>query len=176
MTTTPINASSFPGNNPSNVNIRNFIQQYHDSNVQDHDLALATRWTYHFDGADLQYLGGFQQFYYNLGVSGNGYDARVNSYQVATATGPLTIFPGSEHTSFIENEGYFSNELSLASTTPGPLQWIGGLYWYHEKYDQPVDLGCQPFQPRRCAPPISLISPGFAARTRTCAGSIWTPI
>jgi len=162
VTTTPINASSFPGNNPSNVNIRNFIQQYHDSNVQDHDLALATRWTYHFDGADLQYLGGFQQFYYNLGVSGNGYDAGVNSYQVATATGPLTIFPGGEHTSFIENEGYFSNELSLASTTPGPIQWIGGLYWYHEKYDQPVDLGCQPFQPQMRTP-ISLISPGFAA-------------
>ncbi len=162
VTTTPINASSFPGNNPSNVNIRNFIQQYHDSNVQDHDLALATRWTYHFDGADLQYLGGFQQFYYNLGVSGNGYDAGVNSYQLATATGPLTIFPGGEHTSFIENEGYFSNELSLASTTPGPIQWIGGLYWYHEKYDQPVDLGCQPFQPQMRTP-ISLISPGFAA-------------
>jgi iron complex outermembrane recepter protein len=162
VTTTKVNAASFPGNNPSNGNIREFIQQFHDSNVQDHDLALATRWTYHFDGADLQYLGGFQQFYYNLGVSGTGYDAGVNSYQVATAAGPLTIFPGGEHTSFIENEGYFSNELSLASTTPGPLQWIGGLYWYHEKYDQPVDLGCYPFQPQMRTP-ISLISPGFAA-------------
>ena len=162
VTTTKVNASSFPGNNPSNGNIREFIQQFHDSNVQDHDIALATRWTYHFDGADLQYLGGFQQFYYNLGVSGTGFDAGVNSYQVATAAGPLTIFPGGEHTSFIENEGYFSNELSLASTTPGPLQWIGGLYWYHEKYDQPVDLGCYPFQPQ-LRTPISLISPGFAA-------------
>ncbi len=155
VTTTPVNASSFPGNNPSNTNIRNFIQQFHDSNTQDHDLALATRWTYHFDGADLQYLGGFQQFYYNLGVSGTGADAGVNSYQVVTAGGPLTIFPGGEHTHFIENEGYFSNELSLSSTTPGPIQWIGGLYWYHEKYDQPVELGCYPFQPQ-LRTPISL--------------------
>ena len=160
--TTKVNASSFPGNNPSNVNIRDFIQQFHDSNVQDHDLALATRWTYHFDGADLQYLGGFQQFYYNLNVSGTGADAGVNSYQVLAGGAPLTIFPGGEHTSFIENEGYFSNELSLTSTTPGPIQWIGGLYWYHEKYDQPVDLGCYPFQPQMRTP-ISLISPGFAA-------------
>ena len=160
--TTPVNAASFPGNNPSNGNIHNFIQQFHDSNVQDHDLALATRWTYHFDGADLQYLGGFQQFYYNLGVSGAGADAGVNSYQVIAGGRPLTIFPGGEHTSFIENEGYFSNELSLASTTPGPIQWIGGLYWYHEKYDQPVDLGCYPFQPQMRTP-ISLISPGLAA-------------
>lgn len=155
VVTTPVNAASFPGNNPSNGNIHDFIQQFHDSNTQDHDLALATRWTYHFDGADLQYLGGFQQFYYNLGVSGAGYDAGVNSYQVVTAGGPLTIFPGGEHTHFIENEQYFSNELNLASTTPGPVQWIGGLYWYHEKYDQPVELGCYPFQPQMRTP-ISL--------------------
>ena len=81
---------------------------------------------------------------------------------MATAAGPLTIFPGGEHTSFIENEGYFSNELSLASTTPGPIQWIGGLYWYHEKYDQPVDLGCYPFQPQMRTP-ISLLTGGMAA-------------
>jgi iron complex outermembrane receptor protein len=155
VVTSKVAASSFPGNNPSNVNIRDFIQQYTDSNNQGHDLALATRWTYHFNGADLQYLGGFQQFYYNLGVSGTGSDAGVNSYQVLTATGPLTIFPGGEHTHFIENEGYFSNELSLSSTTPGPVQWIAGAYWYHEKYDQPVELGCYPFQPQM-AHPINL--------------------
>ena len=167
-------ASAFPGNNPSNVNIRDFIQQYTNSNNQGHDLALATRWTYHFNGADLQYLGGFQQFYYNLGVSGTGSDAGVNSYQVIAGGAPLTIFPGGEHTHFIENEGYFSNELSLSSTTPGPVQWIAGAYWYHEKYDQPVELGCYPFQPQMRTP-ISLISPGFAAvNKQMCAVNLDT--
>ncbi|HZC16950.1 MAG TPA: TonB-dependent receptor plug domain-containing protein, partial [Caulobacteraceae bacterium] len=140
VTTAAVNASQFPGNNPSNTNIRDFIQQFHDSNRQTRDIAIATRWTYHFDGADLQYLGGYQQFYYDLQVSGTGADAGVNSYQLQgpAGFGNLTIFPGGEHTSFVENEQYFSNELSLASTKPGPIQWITGLYSYYEHYDQPV--------------------------------------
>jgi iron complex outermembrane receptor protein len=169
VTTTAVNASQFPGNNPSNANIRDFIQQYHDSNRQTRDIAFATRWTYHFADADLQYLGGYQQFYYDLGVSGNGYDAGVNSYQLAgpPGLGNLTIYPGGEHTRFIENEQYFSHELSLASTTPGPVQWIGGLYWYHEHYDQPVDLGCYPFQ-TQLTTPLSLLGTPAALNPHSC--------
>jgi iron complex outermembrane receptor protein len=55
-----------------------------------------------------------------------------------TCTSPLTILPQGTHTYFIENESFYSHELNVTSTSNGPLQWIGGLYWYHENYDQPV--------------------------------------
>src|SRR5208337_1308198 len=41
---------------------------------------------------------------------------------------------------FNEYEQFFSNELNIASTGQGPLQWIGGLYQYHEKYTQPINV------------------------------------
>jgi iron complex outermembrane recepter protein len=159
-------ANLFPGNNPSNSNIRDFIQQFTDENRQTHDIALATIWTYHLPAADLKYTGGFQKFYYDLDV-GTGMDAGVQSYQLegfapSGPFGPLTIFPGQNHTSFIENEEYSSNELSLSSTTPGPFQWIAGLYWYHEHYAQPVDIGCLPEQAQLHNPDsiIALITKG----------------
>jgi iron complex outermembrane receptor protein len=52
----------------------------------------------------------------------------------------LTVQNAGAHTYFIENESFYSHELNLASTGNGPVQWIGGLYWYHENYDQPVGL------------------------------------
>jgi iron complex outermembrane receptor protein len=146
VVTDRVNGSQFPGNNPSNTSIRDFIQQYVDQNRQNRDLAFATNWTYHFPGADLKYTGGYQQFYYDLG-EGTGADAGVSSYQVEgpPGAGNLTIYP-TQHITFVEDEQYFSNELSLASTTPGPVQWITGAYWYHEHYKQPVSAGCEPGQ------------------------------
>ena len=174
VVTDAVNASMFPGNNPANVKLHNFIQQYQDSNRQTRDIALATRWTYHFPSMDLQYLGGYQQFYYDLGVSDNGFDAGVKSYQLAGlpapvanvacpgfqafCEAPLTIFPGQEHLTFVEDEQYYSNELTLTSTAPGPLQWIAGAYWYHEHYSQPVHALCLPQQPQLLHP-VALVGP-----------------
>jgi iron complex outermembrane receptor protein len=149
-------ASAFPGNNPANVNLRDFIQQYDDQNRQTRDIAFATNWTYHFPGADLKYNGGYQQYYYDLDF-GTGLDGGVSQYQVAgpVGLGNLTINPSS-HTSFVEDEQYFSNELNLSSTTPGPVQWITGAYWYHEHYNQPVSAGCVPGQTQLQTPDSGL--------------------
>jgi len=157
-------ASQFPGNDPTNVNLHNFIETSNQRNTQNNDIALAVHLTYHFPGADLQYLGGYQSFFYHLDF-GPGVDSGVLQYQVqgapnalaaAPCTGvgiplavceaPLTINPAGNHTDFIEDEQYFSHELNLVSTSQGPLQWIAGVYWYHEHFNQPVGLGCQPSQ------------------------------
>jgi iron complex outermembrane recepter protein len=178
VVTDKVVASSFPGNNPSNSNIRNFIETSNQSNNQQNDIAFATHLTYHFPDADLTYIGGYQQFYYDLDF-GPGIDAGVTQYQVAGAASPvaalpctsqgiplavceapLTINPAGNHTSFIENEQYFSHELTLSSTTPGPLQWITGLYWYHQHFDQPVGLGCEPFQTQLANPVGAAANPG----------------
>jgi iron complex outermembrane receptor protein len=170
--TTRINASQFPGNNPSTADLHKFIETSDQQNRQTRDLALATQWTYHFNGVDLQYIGGYQSFYYDLDF-GAGADAGVLQYQLQGATpvgagigcgaifgltgaalaacipaaeSPLTINPADLHTSFIENEQYFSHEANLISTAPGPFQWVAGVYWYHEHFDQPISVGCYPHQ------------------------------
>jgi iron complex outermembrane receptor protein len=179
--TAKINAAQFPGNNPSTANLHRFIETSEQSNRETKDLALATQWTYHFPGVDLQYIGGYQSFYYDLNF-GAGVDAGVLQYKLAgnpsaasagffcgagvvlaltgsalancitAAQQPTTINPSQLHTSFIENEQYFSNEANLISTQGGPLQWIAGVYWYHEHFDQPIAVGCYPLQTQLTTP------------------------
>ena len=37
----------------------------------------------------------------------------------------------------MEDKEYYSDEINLISTHDGPLQWIVGLYQYHEQVYQP---------------------------------------
>ncbi|MGZ6038323.1 MAG: TonB-dependent receptor [Phenylobacterium sp.] len=159
-------ASNFPGNNPSTADPRNFIQSGDSTNKEKADLALATNWTYHAPGVDLTYLGGYQKFGYVLNFV-SGADAGLSSYSLAgpaTAgaaclavspalglptsgcTAPLAINPGPTLTNFEEHDEFYSNEFDVTSTDSGPFQYVGGLYWYHEKYFQPVSAGVEPNQ------------------------------
>ena len=170
VTTDPVTANLFPGNNPGNVSPREFIQEFTSTNDQKANIAFATNWTYHFPGADLTYIGGFQQFDYELNFT-TGTDAGVNSYELAGpapaaagtcdflfpanaagCTQPLTINPTPSTTYFAERDWFFSHEINLTSTTNSPLQYLAGLYWYHEHYNQPVDAGVEPNQPQMGSP------------------------
>jgi iron complex outermembrane receptor protein len=170
----PVVASSFPGDNPSTANPHNFIETSHQHNSQNDDIALATTMTYHFPNADLEYLGGYQQFFYHLQF-GSGVDAGLQSYQIqgpTVAAGNATIFPEGEYTLFDEHDESFSHELDLISTNTGPLQYLAGLYWYHEHFNQPIGAFCYPNQPQIAAPAatvgitpagtVGVIGPGVA--------------
>ena len=175
----PIVASSFPGDNPSTANPHNFIETSHQHNSQNDDIALATTMTYHFPNADLEYLGGYQQFYYHLEF-GTGADAGLQSYQIQgpAGTGNATIFPAGEYTLFDEHDESFSHELDLISTNTGPLQYLAGVYWYHEHFNQPIGAFCYPNQPQIAAPAaavgitpagtVGVVGPG-AANPDGCA-------
>jgi len=185
-----VTANQFPGNNPGNVTPRDFIEEYTSTNEQTGNLAFATNWTYHFPAADLTYIGGFQTFNYilNFTADGNGLttDSGVTSYELAGpppagagtcefllpsaaagCTQPLTIRPSPSTTFFEEKDAFFSNELSLTSTWSSPLQYIVGIYEYHEHYSQPVSAGVEPDQPQMAHPYyISGLVPGATV----CAG------
>jgi iron complex outermembrane receptor protein len=148
----PTLASSFPGNNPSNLNLHNFIETSFQHNTQSKNLALATTWTYHLPTLDIEYLGGYQTFDYNLQF-GPGFDSGLTSYQIQgpAGLGNATIFPSSQHTLFIEEDTSFSNEINFISTNPSPFQYLLGAYWFHEHFQQPIGAGCTPFQPQAFA-------------------------
>jgi iron complex outermembrane receptor protein len=194
-TTDPTVASQFPGNNPANVNPRNFIQEFTSTNHEGDDVDFNGSLTYHFPSADLTYLVGYQSFRYDLNFT-TGYDSGVTSFQLAGApatplaigtcafltgaanvagcTQPLTIRAQPDTTLFIENDSFFSHELDLTSTGSSPLQYVTGLYWYHEHYEQPVSAGVMPTQtqfahPSYLGPTITGGCPGGAV---LCAAPI----
>jgi iron complex outermembrane receptor protein len=179
--TGPVTANLFPGNNPGNLNQRSFLQLFTSTNTDHGDVALATNITYHFPSVDVTYLGGYQSFDYELNYT-TATGAGVSQYQLngpssaaaaglcafvsgANAAGclqPLTINPSPNLTYFAEKDAYFSNEVDFTSTWDSPFQYVAGLYWYHEHYDQPVDAGVEPNQAQMGAP-TSLATLGPAA-------------
>ena len=161
-------ANQFPGNNPSTANPHDMIGTFDNHNTQNRDLALATVWTYHFPSFDLTYTGGYQSFYYNLNF-GPDADSGLTSYQIQgpPGLGNLEVDPAGIHILFIEDDQYFSHELNIASTGHGRLQYFGGLYWYHEHFDQPVGLQCYRDQ-QQLFHPVGVFGP-VAANGDGCA-------
>jgi len=130
--------------NPALGNIRDFSTNTREfvklTNANDFDAEF----TYHFPGFDVKYVGGFQSYKYDLNVDADNTD--VNSYTIANVANPscaaggapcLTINPTWNYL-YEENNQWFSHEVTFASTTNSPLQWIGGLYYYDEHYSNPI--------------------------------------
>jgi iron complex outermembrane receptor protein len=161
-----VTAANFPGLNPSTSDPRNFIQSGESTNKEKADIAFSTNLTYHAPGVDVSYLGGYQKFNYELNFVA-GADAGLNTFSVAGApsfgglcalnagvlgataascTAPLAINPAPSLTHFVEKDEFFSHEVDFTSTGPGAFQWVAGLYWYREKYEQPVWAGVDPNQ------------------------------
>jgi len=103
---------------------------------------IAAHLTYHLPFADIKYVTGGFTYKYELtgpsgGTNGPGYLAPVSSYTINGTYGPLVINP-QESFYYLEENASWSHELNLISTTPGPLQWVVGLYYYRQHYNQPV--------------------------------------
>ena len=98
--------------------------------------------TYHLPFADLKYITGGVNYNYKLrgpsgGAGPQGLEAPVTAYTINGVYGPLNIYP-QEDFFYQEDNAFWSHELNLISTTPGPLQWVVGAYYYRQHYDQPV--------------------------------------
>jgi iron complex outermembrane receptor protein len=148
--------------NPSALGTGTFDSGFQSQSKQQNNWIFATHLTFHADGVDIKYLGGYQKFNYDLTApwtNSQGVSSGVLGY---TLQGPAAVTPlcglffgasnlagctqnlavDSAHNNFTFNEyeQFFSNELNIASTGQGPVQWIGGLYQFHEKYTQPINV------------------------------------
>ncbi|WP_296596768.1 TonB-dependent receptor [Phenylobacterium sp.] len=128
----------FNTNNPQRVRLR-------DVN------SLTANFVYHLPSFDIKYVGGIQEYKYDL--YGDTDATNVQSYQIPVAPGslcanigalfaagrstvncsPLTV-NGDNTYHYFEYPRWYSHEVNISSTTDGPLQWIAGAYYYHEKY------------------------------------------
>ena len=168
-----VTANNFPGNNPGNLNPRNFIQEFNSINDQQRNLQVSVNATWHASDFDVSYLGGYQQFHYVLlfptdadsGLTSfetEGLNPATNptgaffcaagGFTLARCETPLKVNPAPNYTLFDEYDSSFSHEVNIASTGGSPFQYVGGLYWYHEHWNQPVDAGVEPDQPQMGAP------------------------
>jgi iron complex outermembrane receptor protein len=148
--------------NPSTLGTGTFDSGFQSQSKQQNDWIFATHLTFHADGFDVKYLGGYQKFNYDLTAPWNNTQGVSSGVLGYTLQGPAAVTPlcglffgatnlagctqnlavNSAHNNFTfdEYEQFFSNELDIASTGQGPVQWIGGLYQFHEKYTQPINV------------------------------------
>ena len=147
--------------NPANGNVRDFNGDFKSTSNEDSDISVATSATFHADGFDIKYIFGYQQFYYDLTapwVNSQGLSSSVEQYQLQGPVAPtaactamfasnlagctqnLTVDPAHTEFTFIENDHFWSHEIDFTSTAPGPVQWLGGFYYYGEQYDQPINV------------------------------------
>lgn len=176
--------------NPSDTAIRNFDSDLKSNVDFRKNAVVATSLTYHFPSFDVKYLFGYQQFYYTLiapWVNNQGVSSGVESYALqgpakasgfcqylfstnpSGCTGNLTIQPAHTNFTFDEFENFYSHEIDFTSTNSGPVQWLAGVYYYHEYYDQPINVN-DPSQPQVFTP-LSIATFGPAAANPT--GSVY---
>src|SRR5579859_7171782 len=105
-------------------------------------FTIAAHLTYHLPFADVKYITGGVNYHYILtGPSGGnlnqGYIAPITQFTVASALGPLNFYP-QENFRYQELNAFWSHEINIISTSPGPFQWVLGGYFYRQHYQQPV--------------------------------------
>jgi iron complex outermembrane receptor protein len=149
---TPANALT---TNPGITNLHNISVSDVPSNATlSRTYQVTPQLTWHTPWAsDLKYIGGYTTYFYNLNQDDNSGQrfngADITSYVYPVIPGskqcggadcpPLTVYPTPQF-HYVQNESYFSNELNLTSHSDSSLQWIVGLFQYHETWDQPISI------------------------------------
>lgn len=140
----PGSVTAGPSVNPGQTNYREF-----DTNTpgrarltDNYGVTLHLDWN--LPGVDVKYIGGVQHYRFTSTTDFDG--TAVTSYQAPLAAPfstctfipgctPLTVYP-SDRFLYSEDKIFWSNELDFASSRPGPVQWIAGLYQYGEDFTQ----------------------------------------
>jgi iron complex outermembrane receptor protein len=155
--TNVVNLSPLGCVNPANTDPRKFASDTAQSVSLDETYIFSTQWTYHFDNADLKYIGGYDTYHYTLisdedGTAIQGFTLPVAPFfgaagvAVGAAVTPCSVVPGCTGvpirpryaSTYQEDKHWDSHELNLSSSGNGDLQWLVGAYYYHERYRQPV--------------------------------------
>ncbi len=104
---------------------------------------ISAHLTYHLPFADIKYVTGGVNYHYILtgpsgGTDGPGVEAPITSFTIPGVLGkPLVINP-QENFRYQELNAFWSHEINIISTSPGPFQWVVGGYFFRQHYQQPV--------------------------------------
>jgi len=84
-----------------------------------------THVTWDLPSVTLKYVGNYSESDYTADNGEFGYTSRDDIRMVEYAE---------------DNIEFYSHELQFISATDGPLQWVGGLYYYHEERESPYGI------------------------------------
>ncbi len=113
--------------------------------------SFTTQFVYHAENFDVKYVGGIQEYKYDL--YGDTDATNVQSFQIPLAPGsicgtvgalfaagastvnctPLTVNANNGY-HYFEYPKWYSNEINISSSSDSALQWIVGAFDYQEKY------------------------------------------
>ena len=141
--------------NPGIANPRNFCTNTPQTSRLSPDSGVTVQLAWHLPGFDIKYIGGIQHYIYNQtteldNTAVNSYSFPCSPYSVCAFTAPLTV-EATQLFNYQEDKTFQSHEINFTSTTPGKFQWVAGLYYYHEHFDQ-QDHFAMPGQPQILAP------------------------
>ena len=145
--------------NPGQTDVRRFSTDTPQTSHMRDNVGISTEVTWRLPAFDIKYIGGYQKYKYDL-----SYDldqTSVTSYVFPLAAGggicgfipgcgPLTVNPSLDF-NYFEDKKFGSSEINISSNGDGPVQWIGGLYYYAEDFAQEAHYAA-PDQPQLRAP------------------------
>jgi iron complex outermembrane recepter protein len=95
--------------------------------------------TFHADSFDVKYITGYTYYDYRLQTDLDGTSRQAPFFLPLPAVGGAVPRPAEQelyfprqHNQYQEEVWWFSNELNIASTHEGPLQWLLGVYQFRE--------------------------------------------
>jgi iron complex outermembrane receptor protein len=102
------------------VDMNDVLRKKDDSNNK-----WITHVTWDLDNVTLKYVGSYF----------DGNNTQENGDLGFTSNPDNRVVEGVE-----QNSEAYSHELQFLSASDGPLQWVGGLYYYHEETEQPYNI------------------------------------
>jgi iron complex outermembrane receptor protein len=146
--------------NPTTTdNRRVFSANVATERVLEHSNSYSPTLVWHLPSVDIKWIGAYTEYAFHsfsdtdaIAREGFDYQPMTNTGTVAapvwtptTGISPVHVFTGSRFR-FYEDKEYTSNELNFTSTSEGSLQWLVGLYQYHERYEQ-IPIGLETSNP-----------------------------
>jgi iron complex outermembrane receptor protein len=107
---------------------------------------------WHAPAMDVKWIGGFQNYTYSQWQDYDGTDITQ-----MTLPGGRVVDPSGVN-QYIEGRRWFSNEITLTSTTDGPVQWIVGIFESQEHTDQEPATYTHPGYAELATPAMDLVS------------------
>jgi iron complex outermembrane receptor protein len=147
--TNVINRSTFGCVNPASTDPRKFASNTAQTVSLDDAYELVAQYNYHFDGFDIRYIGGAENYHYTLITDNDG--SPVDQFGIATSATTSRIISPLQIATYQENKHWYSHEINIASTTKSAFQWLAGLYYYREGYQQPYSVAA-PNTPQLATP------------------------
>lgn len=159
FTTSGFDARGGASVNPGMEDLRNFSTNTPSRARMRDNYGLSAHINWRLPAFDVKYIGGLQTYDYDAVTDLDGTSMASYVYPLAPGANLCAFIPGctplqtlpSQRFLYVEDKTFQSHELNLTSNSEGALQWIAGLYYYRETFDQESHFNA-PDQPQLKAP------------------------